>query len=180
MSKGTETTIPTQLVGVYNFANVMTAVAVGLHFGIGVDKIKQAISNYAPDNSRSQWLNRAGNKIILDAYNANPTSMRAAIINFAEAKLDGKMLWLGGMKEMGTEEQHEHQELVALVDKYSWEEVLLVGKEFNGLQGNHKWFENSQQAAEYIHAHNPKGKSILIKGSRGSKMELLLQAMPEN
>ncbi|HEY9178701.1 MAG TPA: UDP-N-acetylmuramoyl-tripeptide--D-alanyl-D-alanine ligase, partial [Flavipsychrobacter sp.] len=138
LSTGHEATIHTNLVGEYNFPNVMVAVAVGLHFGISIDDIKQAIAAYQPDNSRSQWLQAGSNQLILDAYNANPTSMRAAIINFAKADLPGKMLWLGGMKEMGEAEEYEHRELVALIQQYAWEDVILVGKEFNGMAGGYK------------------------------------------
>lgn len=92
--------IKTNLVGDYNFPNAMVAIAAGLHFGVQMADIKDALANYNPDNSRSQWMQKGSNKIILDAYNANPTSMRAAILNFAQAKLSNKMLWIGAMKEM--------------------------------------------------------------------------------
>jgi UDP-N-acetylmuramoyl-tripeptide--D-alanyl-D-alanine ligase len=174
-----EAMINTHLVGNYNFPNVMTAVATGLHFGIGIDTIKTAIGAYNPDNSRSQWIQKGTNRIILDAYNANPTSMRAAIINFAATNLGNKTLWLGGMKEMGSEENAEHAELVALINQYPWKDVILVGKEFNGLQNGYKWFETSAQAADYVRTNRPADSSILIKGSRGSKMEHLLDAVQD-
>ncbi len=177
LTDNTETTLDTHLVGAYNFPNVMAAVTAGLHFGISIDEIKAAIAAYNPDNSRSQWLQKGTNKIILDAYNANPTSMRAAILNFAEAKLPNKALWIGGMKEMGTEEQNEHRELVALIAQYEWQDVILVGKEFKGLQNGYAWFENSAEAASYIKAHLPQNSSILVKGSRGSRMEALVEAI---
>ena len=177
LTKHTESRLNTNLVGEYNFPNVMTAVAIGLHFGISVDEIKAAIAAYAPDNSRSQWMQKGSNKIILDAYNANPTSMRAAILNFATADLPSKMLWIGGMKEMGTEELNEHKELVALISKYQWEQVILVGKEFKEVHGSFTWFENSAEAATHIKAHVPGNSSILVKGSRGSKMEVLVDAL---
>lgn len=177
MSRGAEATIPTQLVGDYNFPNVMLAVAAGLHFGIDIQTIKDAISSYSPDNSRSQWLQKGTNKIILDAYNANPTSMRAAISNFANMQLPGKILWLGAMKEMGAEEKNEHQQLVDFIGQYNWQQVILVGREFTGLEGGYLRFDTSTDAATYIKAHIPANASILIKGSRGSKMEVLLAAI---
>jgi UDP-N-acetylmuramoyl-tripeptide--D-alanyl-D-alanine ligase len=177
LSKGAEATMHTQLVGEYNFPNVMLAIAAGLHFGIGIDTIKEAIAAYSPDNSRSQWLQKGSNKLILDAYNANPTSMRAAILNFANLPLQHKMLWLGAMKEMGPEEATEHTELVKLVTNYPWDDVILVGKEFKGLNGAYHYYETSAEAAAYVKAHMPAGASILVKGSRGSKMELLAQAL---
>ena len=172
-----EALINTQLVGAYNFPNVMAAVATGLHFGIPIDEIKEAIAAYKPDNSRSQWLQKGTNRIILDAYNANPSSMRAAILNFAAANLPGKRLWIGGMKEMGVEEHHEHRELVAMISKYDWQEVVLVGKEFKEVHNGYTWFENSSEAAAYLKEHNPENSSVLVKGSRGSKMELMVEAL---
>jgi UDP-N-acetylmuramoyl-tripeptide--D-alanyl-D-alanine ligase len=177
MTAHSETLVKTQLVGTYNFANVMTAIAVGRHFGISIDKIKEAIAAYNPDNSRSQWMKRGSNSIILDAYNANPTSMRAAIINFAEADLPNKVLWIGGMKEMGGEEKNEHNELVSLIAGYKWQDVILVGKEFDGVQNDYRWFGTSAEAATYIKAAQPANSSILVKGSRGSKMEVLVEAI---
>ncbi len=177
LSKGAEATIHTHLVGEYNFPNVMVAVAAGLHFGISIDEIKKAVEAYNPDNSRSQWMQMGTNRLILDAYNANPTSMRAAIINFANADLPDKMLWLGGMKEMGEAEEQEHMELVALIDEYQWQDVILVGKEFNNLSGDYKHFNTSAEAKEYIADNKPEHASILIKGSRGSKMEVMTEAL---
>lgn len=177
LTSGLETTITTQLAGDFNFPNAMAAVAVGAHFGVNVDAIKKAIEQYSPDNSRSQFMEAGSNKIILDAYNANPTSMRAAIKNFADKEMMHKMLWLGAMKEMGKEEQKEHEALVDFIRQYEWTQVLLVGKEFEGMNGVFQWFENSEQAAEWVRNHKPQNASILIKGSRGSKMEVLLEAM---
>ena len=179
MASHYETTIETKLVGAYNFPNVMAAVAVGLHFDVPIDEIKSAIANYNPDNSRSQWLQKGSNRIILDAYNANPTSMRAAIINFATADIDNKMLWIGGMKEMGAEEKFEHSELVSLIDTYKWKEVILVGKEFKEANTQYHWFENSADAATFVQQRMPTNSAILIKGSRGSKMEVLLGALSD-
>jgi UDP-N-acetylmuramoyl-tripeptide--D-alanyl-D-alanine ligase len=173
----TETTIDTNLVGEYNFPNVMAAIAAGLHFGISIDNIKKAIAAYQPDNSRSQWLQKVTNRIILDAYNANPSSMKAAILNFAALHLPRKILWIGGMKEMGDDEKREHLELVALISNYQWQDVILVGKEFEGINNGYHWFENSSEAAAYISVHLPADSSILIKGSRGSKMEVMMEAL---
>lgn len=177
LSKPTSKTIDTQLVGDYNFPNAMVAIAVGIHFGIDIATISNAIAHYNPDNSRSQWLQKGSNKIILDAYNANPTSMRAAITNFANAQLNNKMLWIGGMKEMGTEEAKEHNELVQLVQQYNWSNVILVGKEFDGIAHNYQHFPTSADAANYVKEHMPAAAAILIKGSRGSRMEVLLDAL---
>ncbi len=173
----TETILNTNLVGEYNFPNVMAAIAIGLHFGVPIDDIKSALAAYTPDNSRSQWLQKGTNRIILDAYNANPSSMRAAILNFEASDLPNKMLWIGGMKEMGDEERNEHLELVALISKYNWQSVILVGKEFKDINNGYSWFENSAAAADHIKAHRPANSSILIKGSRGSKMEVMTDVL---
>lgn len=173
----TSVTVNTKLVGAYNFPNVMTAVAVGLHFGVPAAQIREAIESYEPDNSRSQWMARGTNQVILDAYNANPTSMKAAILNFAATPLENKKLWIGGMKEMGDAEAYEHRELVKLIGEHQWREVILVGKEFAGIEHNFKWFEDSAAAAAYVANNKPHNSAILIKGSRGSRMEKLLEVM---
>jgi UDP-N-acetylmuramoyl-tripeptide--D-alanyl-D-alanine ligase len=168
--------IHSNLVGEYNLPNVMLAVAVGAHFGISGQQIKSAIEAYEPDNSRSQFVSKGTNSVILDAYNANPTSMRAAVSNFS--KLEGKKeLWLGAMKEMGNDEAKEHQELVDFITQWTWEAVILVGKEFEPFKGGHLWFLNSDLAAEYIQQNNPHETLILIKGSRGSKMEKMAEVL---
>jgi len=175
-----ETIIHTHLVGEYNFGNVTTAIAIGLHFGIPVQKIKEAIEAYYPDNSRSQWLTAGSNQIILDAYNANPTSMEAAIRNFAKTDLKNKILWIGAMKEMGDAERAEHERIIALIQQYEWADVILVGKEFEALHGAIKWFENSTAAADYIAGNKPQNASILIKGSRGARMEIMKETLMSN
>ena len=169
--------ISTQLVGVYNSANVMTAVAVGLHFGVPMPAIKKAIEEYVPDNSRSQWVQKGSNKIILDAYNANPTSMKAAIENFAAIDLKNKVLWIGAMKEMGEAMQAEHQALVDLISSYAWQQVILVGDEFKTTMHPYEWYADSKEAASEIMQKMPVDSAILIKGSRGSKMELMAAAL---
>ena len=177
MTSHSEAFIESHLVGEYNFPNVMAAVAVGRHFGVSIDDIKRAIGAYNPDNSRSQWMQKGSNRIILDAYNANPTSMKAAIQNFASLNLPAKQLWIGGMKEMGSEELSEHRELVGLIANYKWDNVILVGKEFAGLSGQYQWFNTSAEAAANMKTHPPQNSAILIKGSRGSKMELMLDGL---
>ncbi len=170
--------IQSQLVGSYNFPNITAAICLGRHFGVTIEQIQEAIAGYSPDNSRSQWLTKGTNKVIMDAYNANPGSMKAAITNFAEAPLNNKMLWLGGMKEMGDAELFEHTELVKLIENHNWKQVILSGKEFAPVKHAYLWFEDSVMAAEYIKNNPPHDSAILIKGSRGSKMERLLEALP--
>jgi len=171
--------LPTRLVGEYNFANAMAAAAVGLHFGVPAPAVAEALQAYKPGNSRSQWTERGATRIVLDAYNANPTSMAAAIKNFAALNAPRKMLWLGGMKEMGDAQDAEHRALVNLVNSTGpWSTVVLVGEEFRGMQEQHYWFADSAAAAEWVQANPPGGATVLIKGSRGSRMERMLDAVP--
>lgn len=167
--------VETQLVGDYNLPNALAALAVGFELNIPLAEGAKAIADYAPDNSRSQQLSWAGNTLILDAYNANPSSMRAAIGNFA-AHTGGKgVLWLGAMKEMGVESEKEHCALVDFLRQWPWEEVVLVGKEFEGMTEREEWFPNVETARQSLAQKPlPKGKAILLKGSRGSRMERLL------
>jgi UDP-N-acetylmuramoyl-tripeptide--D-alanyl-D-alanine ligase len=121
--------IQTRLVGEYNLPNILAAVAVGNHFQVEPEKIKTAIEAYEPSNSRSQLIVRGSNKIILDAYNANPTSMRAAIENFVHLEADNKILVLGAMAELG-QSKAEHEAILDLIGQYKWKDVVLVGGDF--------------------------------------------------
>src|SRR5436190_5307783 len=122
--------IQTRLVGDYNLPNILAAVTVGKTFKIPEEKIKSAIENYEPTNSRSQLVEKGTNKIILDAYNANPSSMKLAIENFAKLPTNHKVLLLGGMAELGTESLNEHRAIVDIIKKNDWEKVVLVGGDF--------------------------------------------------
>jgi UDP-N-acetylmuramoyl-tripeptide--D-alanyl-D-alanine ligase len=176
LSSGLETQIQTQLVGNYNLANVLAAVAVGCYFDVDIEKIKAAIEAYRPSNSRSQMLEKGSNKIILDAYNANPSSMRAALENFN--KMEGKNKWvlLGGMKELGVDSLKEHQELINLLVKMDFKNVLLCGPEFNAVKHNFSWFPNVTALNAYLHSAPLKDALVLIKGSRTATMETVLDA----
>jgi UDP-N-acetylmuramoyl-tripeptide--D-alanyl-D-alanine ligase len=166
--------IDTQLVGSYNLPNILVAVTVGKHFNIPSEKIKKAIEEYAPSNSRSQLLEKDGNKIILDAYNANPTSMRAAIENLASIDSDKKVLMLGAMAELGEESVEEHREIVELIGKYNWSEVALVGGDFLKIDHGYHSFNNAMEAAAWFKNQQFSGAYILVKGSRSSAMEKVL------
>jgi UDP-N-acetylmuramoyl-tripeptide--D-alanyl-D-alanine ligase len=166
--------IESQLVGGYNLPNVLCATAVGIHFDINSEKIKSAIENYAPSNSRSQLVENGSNKIILDAYNANPSSMKAAIENFAAMKADNKMLFLGGMMELGEGSIQEHQEIIALIEKYDWNEVVLVGGDYKNVEHSFNYFSNVSEAKEWFQKQNFQNSFMLVKGSRSMQMEKLL------
>ena len=169
-------TIPTQLVGDYNLPNVLTAVAVGKHFGVPDGKLRRAIEQYTPSNSRSQLIEREGNHIILDAYNANPSSMRAAIDNFAKLSTDGKpkVLILGAMAELGPESLNEHRGIVDLIATHHWANVILVGGDFLRFEHPYTTFPDSREAAKWLQSSGLRDAWLLIKGSRSSKMELVL------
>lgn len=166
--------IKTQLVGDYNLPNVLCAVAVGKHFGVPDGKIKSAIENYTPSNSRSQLIEKDSNKIILDAYNANPSSMKLAIENFAKLHADKKVLMLGGMMELGEGSIEEHNNIIALIDNYKWDAVVLVGGDFGKIKHAYTYFNNSAEAAGWLQGQHFENAYLLIKGSRSMAMEKVL------
>lgn len=169
--------IQTQLVGDYNLPNVLCAVAVSKHFNVPLDKIIQAIESYAPANSRSQMLVKGANHIILDAYNANPTSMKLAIENIAQIKSNSKVLMLGGMMELGEESIQEHQNIIELIKKYSWAKVLLVGGDFAKTTHPFLYFNTSSDVAEWCRQQNFDDSYFLIKGSRSIQMEKIAESL---
>lgn len=168
-------TIKTNLVGEYNLPNILLAVTVGKYFNVPEEKIKMALENYVPSNSRSQLIEKDTNRIILDAYNANPTSMKAAIENFAKMDGTGKVLLLGGMMELGEDSLHEHRQLVELIKKYPWKEVVLVGGDFKNVDHPFLNFDNSALAREWYRQQHFSNTNILIKGSRSTQMEKILE-----
>ncbi|WP_129020176.1 UDP-N-acetylmuramoyl-tripeptide--D-alanyl-D-alanine ligase [Edaphocola flava] len=178
LSSGMETTIQTQLVGDYNLPNVLAAVAIGTYFDMDIDTIKSALEAYQPSNSRSQLLEKGTNTIILDAYNANPSSMKLALENMATLHTDkSKWLLLGAMKEMGESCYEEHKSLVDLAKHLNFEQVLLVGEEFESVKDQYQWFATSAEAYDWISRNPIVNSVVLVKGSRGSKMEVVLEAL---
>lgn len=167
--------IQTQLVGDYNVPNVLAAVSIGKYFGVPHQYIKSAIANYHPSNSRSQLIEKDTNKIILDAYNANPSSMKLAIENFAKIHADKKVLMLGGMAEMGEASLQEHQAIIDLIQQYKWDEVVLVGGDYAKIEHPFHYFNTSNEAQEWFKHQQFMNTHILIKGSRSIKMETILQ-----
>jgi UDP-N-acetylmuramoyl-tripeptide--D-alanyl-D-alanine ligase len=177
LSSGMECTIQTQLVGDYNLPNALAAVAIGSYFTMDIDTIKTALEAYVPSNSRSQLMHLGSNTIIMDAYNANPSSMKLAIENMSQMNTSkAKWLLLGAMKEMGENEFYEHEQLVALATNLGFKNVVLVGKEFEPVAKDYAYFEDSAAAATWITEHPIEDAYVLIKGSRGAKMEQLLTA----
>jgi UDP-N-acetylmuramoyl-tripeptide--D-alanyl-D-alanine ligase len=178
MTFGVEfTTLQTQLVGSYNLPNVLCAIAVGKYFDVPEFKITAALSHYIPSNSRSQLMTAGSNKIILDAYNANPSSMKAAIENFAKIDAPAKVLLLGAMMELGAESVAEHQHLVSLIGQHPWQQVVLVGGDFANVQHPYQYFASSTEAGEWVKARQFTNTYFLIKGSRSMQMEKITPSL---
>ncbi|WP_298736330.1 UDP-N-acetylmuramoyl-tripeptide--D-alanyl-D-alanine ligase [uncultured Chitinophaga sp.] len=170
-SDDTVGTLQTQLTGAYNFPNVMAAVTVGLYFNVPGDRIRQAIENYVPSNNRSQVMKQGTNTVIMDAYNANPSSMRAAVENFTGISAEKKVLLLGAMMELGPDSVKEHQALVDLLQRTHWHAVVLVGGDFSKVQHPYLFLENAAAAAQWLQQQQFTDTYILVKGSRSIGME---------
>lgn len=175
----TAETIQSKLVGNYNLSNLLCAAAVGNFFKVSEADINQAITEYVPENNRSQLFKSLKNELILDMYNANPTSMEAAIENFAKMKSENKIVILGDMLELGEESAAEHEKIFSLAQQKRFEQMFLVGPSFHSLtsKDNGIFFPNAEQALEYLKEKKLEGKTILIKGSRGTKLETLLTGL---
>ena len=175
--------VDTNLVGSYNANNVLAAIAIGVYFGVDLIDAIDAVSCFVPDNNRSQMVKTESNSLIVDAYNANPTSMMAALDNFAMAISDNKVALLGDMRELGDESVAEHQAIVRKIREISMTMVCLVGEEFRkaleaeGKPENVRWFADSASLAESLTADPVKGALVLVKGSRGIQMEKAIPAL---
>jgi len=169
-----EKKIKTQLVGEYNLPNVLAAVTIGKFFKVEESKIKLAIESYTPSNSRSQLIEQGTNKIILDAYNANPSSMKLAIENFSKMPGD-KVLILGSMAELGNESEKEHAIIIELIKNNRWKFVALVGDEFQKTNHSFLQFKNSSEARDWFHQQKFENTFFLIKGSRSMQMEKTIE-----
>jgi len=164
-------TVNTQLIGAYNAENVLAAVAIGHCFGVENNKIKLGLETYIPQNNRSQLTITENNKLVVDAYNANPTSLSAAILNFAQMDVSNKTLILGDMLELGEQSDFEHQNIIDLLQQNHLNNVLLVGSEFKKANHNFQCFDNVNNLIAYLQEKPINGHYILIKGSRGIKLE---------
>jgi UDP-N-acetylmuramoyl-tripeptide--D-alanyl-D-alanine ligase len=173
-SSGFKGDVNTHLVGSYNLPNVLAAVAVGKFFGIDDEKIRASIENYIPSNSRSQLIEKGSNKIILDAYNANPSSMKLAIENFARSTASNKILVLGSMAELGGTSPQEHQAVINDIKQHQWKHVLLVGKHFTGIDHPFLHFNSPLEAGAWLKQERITESYLLVKGSRSTQMEKVL------
>ena len=163
--------IQTSLVGSYNFENVYAAMTVGKYMGVPVEKIRIAIESYTPSNSRSQLVKTKLNTLVLDAYNANPTSMENALENFSKIEGDNKIVMLGEMLELGEYSDDEHKRIVALAKSLGFSSIYLVGKGFGKFSEGCLYFGSSDDCANYLLNNPIQNSVILVKGSRGVKLE---------
>jgi UDP-N-acetylmuramoyl-tripeptide--D-alanyl-D-alanine ligase len=173
--KSKHESIETQLMGRYNFENILAALSIGVYFNVPDDSIQDAIRSYNPDNNRSQIIETGKNTLIMDAYNANPTSLEAAILNFAEMKSENKILIIGKMMELGDTSEIEHARIGELACNQAFKEVYLIGELYNKakVSGATKLFDTTEEAFSWFTKNPIEHATILIKGSRANKMEML-------
>ncbi len=162
--------VATHLIGSYNLDNVLAAVTVGLHFEITPEQICHALENYVPSNNRSQLTVTHHNRLIVDAYNANPTSMAAALDNFSLMDVAPKMAILGEMRELGASSRAEHERVVEKLKNCPFDEIWLVGEEFKDIDCPYRKFDDVEQVKVAIADCRPQGYYILIKGSNGTRL----------
>ncbi|MAP53314.1 UDP-N-acetylmuramoyl-tripeptide--D-alanyl-D-alanine ligase [Altibacter sp.] len=172
--------LQTNLIGSYNFHNIAAAISIGEHFGVSSEKIKQAIEGYIPTNNRSQLIAKGSNTIIMDAYNANPTSMLAALENMKQATGTNKIMYLGDMFELGDDAPTEHQYIVSYLEEHAFGEAYLIGSNFVKTNTNASFihrFETFDAFKKIFPSIKPKDSLILIKASRGMALERILELL---
>ena len=164
-------TVQTQLIGAYNVTNALAAITVGTHFGVTAEQAAEAIAAYCPSNNRSELMDTDCNRLIVDAYNANPTSMKAALENFALIPHDHKMVILGEMRELGVASASEHRKIAELAKEVCHKHIWLVGDEFRFFAEGAHWYPDVEAVKVALQGGNrPYGRLILIKGSNGTKL----------
>nr|WP_299070687.1 UDP-N-acetylmuramoyl-tripeptide--D-alanyl-D-alanine ligase [uncultured Allomuricauda sp.] len=169
--------IETQLIGKYNFSNCCAAILMGKYFNVPLPEIKTAIEKYQPQNNRSQIITKNGFRIILDAYNANPTSMQAALENFELIETDNKTLILGDMFELGQDAEKEHQSIVNLARNKGFTHAFFVGENFFNTETSFKKFKSFDDFRKHLEENPLKTGNLLIKGSRGMELERVLDLL---
>lgn len=163
--------VKTKLIGEYNLSNALAAIAVGCYLGVKSSLVNKAIEEYEPSNNRSQLKKTEKNMLIIDAYNANPTSMHAALENFDHMDISHKTLILGDMKELGPDTDMEHQKIADYVAHHSFDKVIFVGDNFSRIDTDYPRFKDLDGLKEYLEANPIKDSYILLKGSRGMQLE---------
>jgi UDP-N-acetylmuramoyl-tripeptide--D-alanyl-D-alanine ligase len=177
--EGVRHTVETQLIGAYNVDNALAAVATGCYFQIPAGLICRAIASYTPSNNRSQLKRTARNSLVVDAYNANPDSMRAALRNFAALTVAPKAVILGDMKELGAESPALHRDIVSEVEAGRFDRVYLCGEHFSqaAAAANILAYPSTAALAAALRRHPPEGFHILLKGSRGMALEQMIDLL---
>jgi UDP-N-acetylmuramoyl-tripeptide--D-alanyl-D-alanine ligase len=170
-----EMPIQTQLIGNYNFPNCCAAVLMGNYFGVALSDIKMALEDYQPKNNRSQIITANGRHIVLDAYNANPTSMNAALESFETLESKHKTVILGDMFELGQSALAEHQEIADKVEKMNFQKAFLVGENFFAIDSKLPRFKSFEAFVAHVKEHPLESGALLIKGSRGMALERVLE-----
>ncbi len=170
-------TILTHLIGKYNLENILAAITIGVTFQVPAHKICQAVEDYIPQNNRSQFKATDHNQLIIDAYNANPTSMLAALENFAEWDVSPKALILGDMKELGENSLGEHQKIIDFIGKKAFDRVMLCGENFSSILSPFICFSDTGLLMEYLKSDPLQGYAILIKGSRSIQLEKVIELL---
>ena len=174
---GAEHEVKTHLIGAYNIDNMLAAATIGLHFGVSEEQVCHALENYTPTNNRSQLTVTAHNHLIVDAYNANPTSMKAAVDNLAAMNVPAKMAILGDMRELGEVSGEEHQRIVELLKSKGLNDIWLVGEEFGKTDCAFRKFKDVEEVKSAIAECQPQGKYILIKGSNSMRLYTLPEVL---
>lgn len=169
--------IKTNLVGDYNYENVMAAITIGRHFKVEDELIIEALENYCPTNNRSQYIKTDKNEIVMDAYNANPTSMSHSIKNFRNISGDEHLLILGDMRELGHESAEEHHKIIMLLKELDFKNVMLVGEEFKKVNDCYDSYTDIDELIEHIKENDISGCKILVKGSRGVRLEKVINLL---
>jgi len=168
---GVEHNVKTRLIGAYNIDNALSAIAAGVFFNVPEGEICSALEGYEPSNNRSQFIDTGRNHLIMDAYNANPTSMKAAVDNFGHMRAEHKMVILGDMRELGNASVMEHERVIGLLDSNDFETVWLVGEEFRKTAGGkYRCFGNVDELKALLSESSVEGRTILIKGSNSIKL----------
>lgn len=169
--------IQTSLVGDYNYENVLASITVGLYMGVSLDLIKEAIESYIPSNSRSQLVGTKSNTVILDAYNANPSSMEVAIKNFASIENPKKVAIVGEMLELGDHSVEEHRRIAELVKSFRFASIIFIGQGFENDSKSCLFFKDADSCAKFLTDHPIKDALVLLKGSRGVRLEKVMERL---
>jgi len=172
-----ESPVKTNLIGEYNAENVLAAICIGLHFGVTPEQINRALENYQPTNNRSQFKETEKNQLIIDAYNANPTSMNASIINFRHMHAAKKAVILGDMFELGDQSQQEHQKIVDLLGESTFDKVILVGERFGAIPSNFIKIADTSSLIAYLEKEQLSGYTVLVKGSHGMRLDKCVEQL---